>query len=342
MPVYRAPTDINFFGATPQYRSYLGDIPIYNFMNAQFYAKVSAGTPAQQFTAIYDTGSSNLWLPSTTCASCGLHPRYNHDKSTSYVKDGRDFHIEYGSGPVSGYFSQDNVEMGGIVVDNMPFAEIEDVTGLGMAYMMGKFDGILGLGFRSISVEGIPSPFELAFEQGKIKENLFAFRLPKTTEELGSIYVGEYPDNVYAGNLTWVPLNSKTYWQTELNGLRLGSDTIKTECIRAILDTGTSLLAGPTADVRFIAKAVGATPLNERQYLIDCNKELPPLTFTLAGRSFTLDDYRINAGQGVCILGMMPIDVPSGAIWILGDVFLAKYFSVYDYTNARVGIAPAL
>jgi hypothetical protein len=332
----------DFFNKAPTYRPYLGSVPIYNFMNAQYYGPITVGTPGQKFQVIFDTGSSNLWIPSTKCPSCGSHPRYNHDKSSTYVEDKRDFHIEYGSGPVSGYFSQDNLEMGGLVVENQVFAEVEDVSGLGLAFLMGKFDGILGAGWDTISIEGIPTPFQALFTQGKIKENYFAFYLSRVAGEEGALYLGEIDESKFQGELTWVPLNSKSYWQTELNSIILGDQDIQTGCPRAILDTGTSLLAGPTADVRLIAKKVGATPLNERQYLIDCNKKLPTLTFTIGGKSFSLDNYRIDAGQGVCILGMMPIDVPSGAIWILGDVFLSQYYSVYDYDNARVGLAPVV
>ena len=64
----------------------------------------------------------------------------------------------YGSGSVSGYFSVDSVTLAqDLVVQNQRFAEVQDAGGLGIAYALGKFDGILGLGFTSISV-GTNSP----------------------------------------------------------------------------------------------------------------------------------------------------------------------------------------
>jgi len=85
-------------------------------MDAQYYGEVDIGSPAQTFKVILDTGSSNLWVPSSTCKSiaCILHKRYNHAKSSSYVANGTNFNITYGSGAVDGFWSIENVNLGGL------------------------------------------------------------------------------------------------------------------------------------------------------------------------------------------------------------------------------------
>jgi hypothetical protein len=69
----------------------------------------------------------------------------------------------YGSGSVTGFFSKDSVTLADdIVVKSQRFAEVADAGGLGMMYFLGKFDGILGLAFTSISIGNTTTVFENA------------------------------------------------------------------------------------------------------------------------------------------------------------------------------------
>jgi hypothetical protein len=82
-------------------------IAIKDFMNAQYFIEINVGTPAQTFTVVPDTGSSNLWLYSKSCWSipCWTHALYDNKKSSTYKKNGEAFDITYGSGGVKGTVS---------------------------------------------------------------------------------------------------------------------------------------------------------------------------------------------------------------------------------------------
>ncbi|KAF1979952.1 aspartyl proteinase [Bimuria novae-zelandiae CBS 107.79] len=322
-------------------------VPITNFLNAQYFSEISLGTPPQDFKVILDTGSSNLWVPSSECSSiaCYLHTKYDSSSSSTYKKNGSSFEIRYGSGSLSGFVSQDTFQIGDLKVKKQDFAEATSEPGLAFAF--GRFDGIMGLGYDTISVNKIVPPFYNMIEQGLLDEPVFAFYLGNTDDGSESVATfGGIDESHYTGKLTKIPLRRKAYWEVDLDAITFGDETAEMDNTGVILDTGTSLIALPSTIAELLNKEIGAKKSFNGQYTVECDKRdsLPDLTFTLTGHNFTIDAYDyILEVQGSCISAFMGMDFPepAGPLAILGDAFLRKWYSVYDLGNNAVGLAKA-
>ncbi|GBF89553.1 hypothetical protein Rsub_02271 [Raphidocelis subcapitata] len=272
-----------------------GTVPLLNYMDAQYYGYIGLGSPPQRFTVIFDTGSSNLWVPSIECGwfnlACRLHNRFDAGKSATFKENGTDFAIQYGTGSLSGYISQDRLTWGGLHVPDQAFAEAINEPGL--TFLMAKFDGILGMGFPQIAVTGAVPPFHRLVALGALPEPVFSFWLNRdpASQDGGELVLGGVDPDHFTGERTWVPVTREGYWQFNMDSIKVhsgageGAFACDGGCA-AIADTGTSLLAGPSADVAAINKAIGAEPAFAatcRQYLhdylgqiIDAIRDTPP------------------------------------------------------------------
>lgn len=325
------------------------DLPLTNYLNAQYFTEISIGTPPQTFKVILDTGSSNLWVPSAECSSlaCYLHQKYDHDASETYKKNGSSFEIRYGSGSLEGYVSQDTLLFGDLTIPKQDFAEATNEPGLAFAF--GKFDGILGLAYDTISVNKIVPPIYNAIDKGLLDAPQFAFYLGDTaeSEDGGVCSLGGYDESKFKGDITWLPVRRKAYWEVSFDGIGLGDEFAVLKGHGAAIDTGTSLIALPSQLAEILNAQIGAEKSWNGQYTVDCAKRdsLPDLTFDFNGHNFTISayDYTLEV-SGSCISAFTPMDFPEpvGPLAIIGDAFLRRYYSIYDLGKDRVGLAKAV
>ena len=242
--------------------------------------------------------------------------------------------------------SQDTVSIGNKQVKKVTFGEA--TTEPGDTFSSSKFDGILGMGFKSIAVDGITPVFDLMVQQKLVSNPVFSFYLDRNIggSPGGELIFGGSDPNYYTGDFTYLPVDKEGYWQFHMDGITVGDSQFCDGGCEAIADTGTSLIIGPVDEINELNNQLGASEdLLSGDYTFDCSKidNLPDVTFSLGGNEFVLTskDY-VWQVQDECISGFQGMDMSgSGIQYILGDVFIGKYYTEFDWGNKRVGFATA-
>ncbi|KAA8590908.1 hypothetical protein FQN60_001851 [Etheostoma spectabile] len=333
-------TDNNKNGTVPT--------PLTNYLDTQYFGEISIGSPAQMFNVVFDTGSANL---------------YDASKSRTYVENGTGFSIQYASGNVRGFLSEDvvvtthptidlplSMQVGGIPVVQV-FAEATSLSA--MPFIFAKFDGVLGMGYPNVAIDGITPVFDRIMSQHVLKEQVFSVyysRDPKHSPG-GELVLGGTDPNYYTGNFNYMDTREMGKWEVTMKGVSVGMEMMFcAEGCTAVIDTGSSYITGPASSVSTLMQAIGAQ-LDESGYKVNCDtvKLLPSVTFHLGGQEYSLtqEDYILwqsHIKGDVCTVTFRGLDVPppTGPIWILGANFIARYYTEFDRRNNRIGFATAV
>lgn len=335
-----------------------------NFHNSQFVGEIEIGTPPQKFKVVFDTGSSNLWVPSQKCVKggCVPHKKYDPTKSTTFktnLKDGGQplfTFIEYGTGTCVLEHGYDDVGIQGLKIPKQDIGLVVEES-LHPFFEL-PFDGIVGLGFpdpdfRQQNRDATPL-IETIKEQNLLRRNIFSFYVPKDLGKPASISFGRANEKyVVAGKkVEWIPVISIYYWEVNISDILIFDRSLgfcnQKKC-RAAIDTGSSLITGPSTIMQ---------PIIEKLHLdTNCSNKhiLPNISFVLKnveGKNVTLeltpDDYvieELDEKQKVieCVIGFMPLDVPAprGPIFIFGNSFIRKYYTIFDNDHKIVGVVEA-
>ncbi|KAK4347603.1 hypothetical protein RND71_033942 [Anisodus tanguticus] len=133
-----------------------------------------------------------------------------------------------------------------------------------VTFLVAKFDGILGLGFREISVgNATPVRYNMV-KQGLVKEPVFSFWLNRNTEEEKGgeiVFGGVYPNHFRGKHGTVIGR-----W-FDMGDVLIGGEATgycEGGC-SAIADSGTSLLASPTTIIAMINHAIRASGVVSQQ-----------------------------------------------------------------------------
>ncbi|KAJ3186185.1 hypothetical protein HDU85_007625 [Gaertneriomyces sp. JEL0708] len=355
------------------------NIDIWNCWDIMYYAEIGLGNPPQKFTVAIDTGSSDLWIPDKACTQpvCAKRAKFDSSKSKTLKKIGKRVTTKYGMGSATGEVYADTMVLGGKKVDNMVFISAESMNNVQPA----EIDGLIGLSFSSLShaapalpgnLRGRTSMIENMYIDWTIDLPCFALYLspapwgpgsasPQRNSELTIGTIRGNP-NRYSGPITWLTVTSaSTWWHVSLTGITGagGKNLLARSSVRGVIDSGTSLIYVDYS----IAKSLneGLWGANEVRGLsgvwsVGCEKlrKGKGVTISLEGKAFTLEGKdlptRIWPNDSNTCYAPFQAKGPGDTTdrWILGEIFLRKYYQIYDYglqadgrTRPRVGLAVA-
>ncbi|KAF8266882.1 acid protease [Lactarius quietus] len=308
----------------------VGSDPI---IDSEWYGSISVGTPAKTFTVNFDTGSSDLFLPSTACdSSCDGHTWYDPSQSSTELDLGKPFHLVYGGGDwVNGTLYTDDVTFAGYT--NQTFGAATTLS-TAFTYPGWQPDGLLGLAFPGISMSGVTPLFITLVDQGVLPINSFGLC---PTE----LFIGGTNSQLYQGDFTYVNLTQEGFWQTNIDGLYLSGQQIA-GTINTIIDSGTSMILGDNKTVQaFYGQIPGSKAIGSGYHSIPCSFD-SEISFQFNGTSFVIEPKAFNFGTyssdtNDCVGALVAKDeLP---FWVLGDAFLKTVYVEFDAGNKRLGFA---
>ncbi|XP_028432195.1 pepsin A [Perca flavescens] len=304
-----------------------------------YYGEIGIGTPPQFFKVLFDTGSSDLWVPSISCTSsaCDKHVKFNSSASSTFQAGTKTFSVSYGSGYAAGNTGYDLIKISNLYVEHQIFGlTVTEEAFLGFV----PWDGILGLAFPGLSNEGGTPIFNNMWNQGKIPQNMFSMYLSRSIE--GSMLIlGGTDSSYYTGSIQWIPLYQATnFWSIQIQSITINGNTVACSgSCAASVDSGTSFIIGPSKDINNINGWLGAFSDQYGDAAVSCSNTdlLPDIVFNINGYSFALPPsvYVIKSASG-CRTGF------ASGTWILGEVFMQQFYTAFDINNNRVGFAQAV
>jgi len=204
------------------------------------------------------------------------------------------------------------------------------------------FDGIMGLGFKDLSMgEGFNIVDVLSCKgavSGPGGGSVFSFYISDSDDS--EVTFGGYRPERLASDIVWAPVQVQSWWQVGIEDITFNNQpqNLCGGMCQVAVDTGTSMLAGPTDLVDKLSRMLRA-----RQ---DCSNfdRLPNIGFQIGAAVLNLrpGDYMDRSSSG-CSMSIMGLDVPppKGPVFIFGDPFLRRFVTIYDRSKPAVGFAVA-
>lgn len=326
--------------------------------NIAYYGVYYIGTPPRKFLGCIDTGSGDTWVPSSTCTSqvCKSHDQYDAGLSSTERNSTRfPATVQYGTGTVSVILTYDTMSLANVTITDQGFGV---ATSLSYDFSSISCDGLVGMGFQTLSSTGAVPPFMNAVREGALDNNLFAIWMSPNPgyEPAGQMTMGNTDSSKFSGQITYIDVTRNSYWQVAMGRVTVGSSDAGISTRSAILDSGTTAIVMSTSDSNRINQLIpGAVYWDDMlSWNVSCDiNSLPAVTFYLGGQGFAvppslyvqlLTDSN-GVSLGICTSAIVGGggSSSSGSLAVLGTNFLRAWYTIYSFdqssSQAQVGLA---
>uniref|UniRef100_A0A3P8TDR8 Peptidase A1 domain-containing protein n=1 Tax=Amphiprion percula TaxID=161767 RepID=A0A3P8TDR8_AMPPE len=271
---------------------------------------------------LFDTGSSDLWVPSVryTSSSCAGHLKFNSSASSTFQAGSKPFKILYNSGFASGSTGYDTIKISDLYVEHQMFG-LTEAEAIFLDSV--PWDGVVGLAFSNVSLDGGTNILDNMWNQGIIPQNMFSMYLSSSVEG-SELILGGTDSSYYTGSIKWIPL------------ITINGNTVACAgSCEAMVDSGTSVIIDSGDEISNINGWLGAIPNQYGTAAVSCFNThlLPDIVFNINGYSFSLPPTAYS--RSGCTTGFAP------GPWILGEVFMRQFYTAFDVGNKLVGFAQA-
>lgn len=343
-------------------------IPLTNAGDSDYVANISIGTPPQYFTVQVDTGSSNLWVPTTACTDPVVSPacfyQSLYDNATSSSFKACSSASPYGCGlllpfgendTLLGTLGNETVHIGGLSLTSFVFGGMWSEPAVPLD---GYFNGVMGLAAPLASMpllSMLPSAFDALVAKGAVDAPSFGLYLgSRLNASDGALILGGDDPSLYNGTLS-APLpvsfwsNATGLFMNTMEYIYIAPNRLPTsacdQCV-AVFDSGYPVIAGPPSYFQPVIDQIPLAP--------DCSNlaALPTLQFQFGGVKYDLtpQDYVYQLPTSPtnatisCTLGLQAFDASGGVFdcFTMGTPFLRKVYTQYNAATSAVQLAYAL
>lgn len=349
-----------------QKRSSSLELPLLNDVGmSELGIQVKIGTPAKEFTLLFDTGSADTWVPSIRCLEINGCPeflnRYNPIESHSSSQIINEvFNITYSIGGAAGLYFTDVLSLAdGYTIQNQKLAMVESNRGA-ISHQRNKtvfLDGILGAGLPQGTIQYLqsgsgydPVPVSL-YESGLIPKPVFSVAIGQGDQ--GRVRFGDTmcPE----GDLVYTPVApAASHWAVNALGFQFKNKTTSRDFrfnqpTPVGIDTGSNFMYLPTALALDLAKTIapGRFEALPGLFAVDCEYETSRDVLNLyfpgtQGQNvfISIPISKLVAkreSDGACFF----LFTPSDHEFILGNMFLRHFVVVFDFGKTKqIGFAP--